>query len=175
MSLPQTVRRLSWLALAAGAAAACSGKPANQTAAQPAGRAAVAIMSACSLLTPDEANAVLRLPEIAARRSRDSVAEAARGESRCVFGPPPHKGIGEVVTVFVANGLPEQDQASLNQVASDMTGEQAQTVTGLGVPAAMATGLPTIVAQKGSYRVLVSAPTMDGTKTLAAKAIDRLP
>jgi hypothetical protein len=35
--------------------------------------------------------------------------------------------------------------------------------------------MPTVVAQKGAYVLLVSAPSMDGTKSLAMKALARLP
>ena len=159
------------------AAVACGGDRSGNTPAQsPPQQAAVPIMSACALLTTAEANEVLKLPQIAALRSRDSVREAARGQSTCVYGPPPHTSIGEVVTVFVENGLRAVDQQALNRVATDMgTGETAQTATGFGVPAATMASPPTIVAQKGSYRVLISAPTADGTRDLAQKAIGRLP
>jgi hypothetical protein len=153
---------------------ACSSGGAKQGAAQAA--KAPPIMSACTLLTPAEASEVLNIPQAIARRSPDSLAEAARGESRCVFRAPPGSSMLEMVTVYVENGLSAADQATLNQRATTMgLGEDAQTATGFGVPAATMKEPPTLVAQKGSYLVLVSAPTMEGTKSLGAKAIGRLP
>jgi hypothetical protein len=153
---------------------ACSSSGAKQGAAR--GAKAPPIMSACTLLTPAEASEVLNIPQAIARRSPDSLAAAARGESRCVFRAPPGSTMLEMITVYVENGLSPADQALLNQRATTMgLGEQAQAAAGFGVPAATMKEPPTLVAQKGSYLVLVSAPTMEGTKSLAVKAIARLP
>ena len=137
---------------------------------------ATPIVSACTLLTPDEAGAALKYATVIARRSPDSVREASRGESRCVFRSPPGSSQLEMVTVYVANGLPEWNQAELNAYATTMgLGETARTITGIGAPAAVLQQPPTIVAKKGSWLVLVASPSASGTRDLAMKAVNSAP
>jgi hypothetical protein len=128
--------------------------------------------AACALITTEEAAAALHITAAEAKSS-DSPEMKERGQSRCVFGPT--KGFGDVVTVLLETGIDPLDQNGLTELATSMgIGDTAKPIEGFGVFAAAMEDMPTIVAQKGSAVVLVSAPTMDGTRDLMAKALARV-
>jgi hypothetical protein len=165
--MPYTLCRVLGLALIAGA---CSSHTPNAATRQ----AGAAPIPACTLLTTDEAAAALHLSGSQARPSRDSIAQAARGMSTCVFGPT--EGIGDVATVVTENGLPAMDAVTLAAAVSDTSfGITAQPLEGFGVPAALSTDPPAVALQKGAVRIVVSAPSIETTKDLAAKALARVP
>jgi len=137
-------------------------------------RGKTAVVPACPLLTPAEAAATLKIAATVARNARDSVAEATVGKSTCVFRPT--KGFGDVVTVVTVTGLSPLDGPGLARAVSDTAfGVTAKPISGFPVPAALSTDPPVVALQKGSVRLLVSAPTVEGSKSLAAKALARLP
>jgi hypothetical protein len=130
------------------------------------------VAPACALITTEEAATVLHITAAEAKSS-DTPEMAKRGESRCVFGPT--KGFGDVVTVLLETGIDPLDQKSLTELATSMgIGDTAKPIEGFGVFAAAMEDMPTIVAQKGTAVVLVSAPTMEGTKDLMAEAVARV-
>jgi len=155
------------VALIAGACSSRTPKAVTQ-------QASAAPIPACTLLTTDEAAAALRLSGSQARPSPDSLSQAARGMSTCVFGPT--EGIGDVVTVVTETGLPAMDAATLAAAVSDTAfGITAQPLEGFGVPAALSTDPPAVALQKGAIRIAVSAPTVETSKDLATKALARVP
>jgi len=130
------------------------------------------IAPACALITTEEAAAALHITAAEAKSS-DSPEMKERGRSGCVFGPT--EGFGDVVTVLLETGIDPLDQKGLTELATAMgIGDTAKPIEGFGVLAAAMEDMPTIVAQKGSAVVLVSAPTMEATKDLMAKALARV-
>lgn len=137
-------------------------------------RGKATVVRACDLLTAAEAAAILKVATVEPHNSRDSVAQATVGKSTCVFRPA--KGFSDVVTVVTATGMPVMDAPTLASAVSDTAfGVTAKPIAGFPVPAAASTDPPVVALQKGSVRLLVSAPTMEGSKALAAKALARLP
>jgi hypothetical protein len=162
-----TFSRAACVALILAACSSRTQQPGRQSASAPP-------VPACTLLTTDEAAAALHLTATRARQSPDSAAQAARGRSTCVFAPT--QGIGDVVTVLTETGLPVMDAATLADAVSDTAfGLRAEPVEGFGVPAALSTDPPVISLQKGSTRLVVSAPSVETSKDLATKALARLP
>jgi hypothetical protein len=137
-------------------------------------RGGTTVVPACPLLTTAEAAAVLKVAATVAHNARDSVAEASVGKATCVYRPA--KGFTDVVTVVTITGMAPQDGPGLARAVSDTAfGITAKPITGFPVAAALSTDPPTVALQKGSLRLLVSAPTVAASESLAAKALARLP
>jgi hypothetical protein len=166
------------LCLAAACGGAESPKTTTTAATQPDPAKATAKIEACSLLTPEEIEAVVGW------KSAEANPSAYGGTAVCNYYGP--KGMAQSVSLLVAPGMPKvansAEMAVWRKQQTEGYGDVKfviEPIEGLGVPAIRneieGAGLATIETAAKGMLLDVSTSNLEHSKKLAAKAIARLP